>query len=74
MASNNHRRSRRVIALAATTALLSPRVRRLARKSLAAALTRATRAGYIVARGTRNLQEASKHVTRFDANDPKKPS
>ncbi|HEX8918739.1 MAG TPA: hypothetical protein VF898_09560 [Chloroflexota bacterium] len=71
MASNDRRQSGRVITLAATAALLSPHVRRLVRTGMGYALARAVKAGSIVVRGTRNLQEASKHVTKFEADNPK---
>ena len=50
----------------ATALGLSPRARRSARKGAAATASRVIRVGKIVARGTRNLQEESKHVTRID--------
>jgi hypothetical protein len=53
------------IAAVATTLALSPRARRVVRNGVASVVSRATTLGRIVARGTRNLQEESKHVTRF---------
>lgn len=63
MASNKRRYTGRVIGLAAAAALLSPHARRLVRKGV----------GRVV-RGTRNLQEASKHVTRMGPDAPQDPS
>jgi hypothetical protein len=55
------------IAVAATAVLLSPRVRGLVRKGIVSVLAGAIKAGDVVARGTRNMQEEAKHVTRFGA-------
>ena len=53
------------IALVATAALLSRPGRRLLRKGTASALNGAIKTARVVARGTRNMREARKHVTRF---------
>jgi hypothetical protein len=55
------------IAVAATAVLLSPRMRGLVRKGIVSVLAGAIKAGGVVARGTRNMQEEAKHVTRFGA-------
>jgi hypothetical protein len=55
------------IAVAATAVLLSPKVRGLVRKGIVSVLAGAIKAGDVVARGTRNMQEEAKHVTRFGA-------
>lgn len=66
MARNDDLISAVGVALVGTTLALSPRSRRVVRKSAAAAISSATKVARIVARGTRNLQEEQKHVTRLD--------
>lgn len=65
MAFRNYRSSKMDIALVATAALLSRPGRRLLRKGTASALNGAIKTARVVARGTRNMREARKHVTRF---------
>ena len=55
------------IAVAATAVVLLPQVRGLVRKGIVSVLAGAIKAGDVVARGTRNMQEEAKHVTRFGA-------
>lgn len=56
--------SRTVIAIG-TALVLSPHLRRTVRKGTTSLGSAAIKAGTTVARGTRNLQEAQKHVVRF---------
>lgn len=56
------------IGIAVTTVALSPRGRRLVHKSADSIVSKAIALGTVVVRGTRNLQEESKHVTRFGAD------
>ena len=68
MASRNNRQSGRVVALAPTAARLGRNVRRTIYKYMGTAARGAVKAVHVVVRGTRNMQEASKHVTRFAAD------
>lgn len=56
------------IAVAAAALALSPRARRAVRAGVASAVSGASTVAKTAARGTRNLQEESKHVARFSAN------
>ncbi|HLJ66456.1 MAG TPA: hypothetical protein VKX16_03750 [Chloroflexota bacterium] len=53
------------IAIIVTALAVSPKARRVAYRGAGAAVSAGVRAAKVVARGTRNLQEESKHVTRF---------
>jgi hypothetical protein len=53
------------IAAVATALLLSPRARPTARSGAASVGSALIKVASIVVRGTRNLQEAEKHVTKF---------
>ena len=70
MALNNDFISGVGIALVATTLALSPRARRMVRKGTTSALAGAIKVGKVAARGTRNLQEESKHVVRMGVEAP----
>ena len=65
MALNEYLDSRVGIAAVATALMLSPRIRRVARRGLASVGSTVIKVGSTVVRGTRNLQEAEKHVTKF---------
>lgn len=58
------------IALGAAALASSPGARHAAKKGLRAARDGAIKVARVVVRGTRNLQEESKHVTRFGDNVP----
>ena len=65
MALGKYLDSRVGIAVVAAALLLSPRARRAARSGLASVGSAVIKVGSTVVRGTRNLQEAEKHVTKF---------
>jgi hypothetical protein len=69
MALKRYLNSRTTIATAATALMLSLRARRAGRRGLASLGSAMIEAGSTVARGTRNLREAEKHVTKFGGKD-----